>query len=775
MKEFISKKKSGILSIAVVILVLVAAVGVMAASGKIDLPGVSSVATNSGTNSAANESDDSANVTDSESLDGEAQAENNVVQLAAVSEQTDKYTSITDVTTDASGNIYAADATGKKLYKLNSSGSVLATYSASSQVNGVYVNGSNVYLLEGELAGLVTVLDTNLAKKAEIEVEHTPIDMVVSGTTGYVANRYSNSVSVINLSTNQVQSTIEINGREPDSLALANGKVYVACHLPDEGSTSDVIASNVVVINTSTNKATKTINMINGAGGVKGICASPDGKTVYVSHIIARYAYPTTQLDRGWINTNAVSIIDTANDTTKASVLLDEVELGAANPWGITVSTDGSKLVCALSGLDEVMVVDIAAMNNKITQVQNGNGVVSSVEKIADYLPFLDDCRERIALSGKGARAVYASGNNVYVGLYFDGTVDVVNLSNKSVKNLSFVSQPESDDVRMGEIIFSDATLCYQKWQSCLSCHPDARIDGYNWDNINDGLGNPKSARSMLYSHRTPPVMSTGIRADAETAVRAGMKYIQFNALEEKQMAYMDEYLKSLQPVQSPYLNRDGTLTESAQRGKELFESQGCVKCHPAPLYVDFKLHPTKATEDTVSWENRNMDTPTLVEVWRTGPWVFDGRFNSMEDTVRYYTEGKNLTDSQITDLANYVLSIGNEGEKYGVEQILVDTGNGTKLNTLIPGAKITQLTVRCQQAGAPDSANVTLTLKNASGKQIETVTKTLKDVTYNTAELIAFDTPISIPEDLTSGSTLTVSIADANGEALASDLVIEY
>lgn len=775
MKEFISKRKSEILSIAVVIIVLVAAVGVMAASGKIDLPGVSSVATNSGTNSAANESDDSANVTDSESLDGEAQAENNVVQLAAVSEQTDKYTSITDVTTDASGNIYAADATGKKLYKLNSSGSVLATYSASSQVNGVYVNGSNVYLLEGELAGLVTVLDTNLAKKAEIEVEHTPIDMVVSGTTGYVANRYSNSVSVINLSTNQVQSTIEINGREPDSLALANGKVYVACHLPDEGSTSDVIASNVVVINTSTNKATKTINMINGAGGVKGICASPDGKTVYVSHVIARYAYPTTQLDRGWINTNAVSIIDTANDTTKASVLLDEVELGAANPWGITVSTDGSKLVCALSGLDEVMVVDIAAMNNKITQVQNGNGVVSSVEKIADYLPFLDDCRERIALSGKGARAVYASGNNVYVGLYFDGTVDVVNLSNKSVKNLSFVSQPESDDVRMGEIIFSDATLCYQKWQSCLSCHPDARIDGYNWDNINDGLGNPKSARSMLYSHRTPPVMSTGIRADAETAVRAGMKYIQFNALEEKQMAYMDEYLKSLQPVQSPYLNRDGTLTESAQRGKELFESQGCVKCHPAPLYVDFKLHPTKATEDTVSWENRNMDTPTLVEVWRTGPWVFDGRFNSMEDTVRYYTEGKNLTDSQITDLANYLLSIGNEGEKYGVEQILVDTGNGTKLNTLIPGAKITQLTVRCQQAGAPDSANVTLTLKNASGKQIETVTKTLKDVTYNTAELIAFDTPISIPEDLTSGSTLTVSIADANGEALASDLVIEY
>lgn len=776
MKGKILKKKGGILSVVVVMLVFGVAISAMAVTGKIDLPGVSSMSTDTDNNSTVTESDSSENVADNISADGEIQTENSVVQLSAVSAQTDKYTSITDVTKDEGGNIYVADATGKKLYKLNSRGSVLATYSASSQVNGVYVNGSTVYLMEGELAGIVTVLDSaNLTKTAEIEVGHTPVSMVASGTTGYVANRYSNSVSVINLTTNTVQSTIEIDGRETDALALANGKVYVACHLPDDGSTSDVIAANVAVINTSTNKVTKTMKLTNGSGGVKDICASPDEKTVYVSHIIARYAYPTTQLDRGWINTNAFSIIDTSSDSLKTSVLLDEVELGAANPWGITVSADGSKLVCALSGLDEVMVVDIAAMNNKIKQVQNGRGVVDTLAEIPDYLPFLDDCRERVSLSGKGARAVYADGNTVYVGLYFDGTVDVVNLNNNSVTNLSFVSQPESDDVRMGEIIFSDATLCYQKWQSCLSCHPDARADGLNWDNLNDGLGNPKSARSMLYSHRTPPVMSTGIRANAEVAVRAGMKYIQFNALEEKQMAYMDEYLKSLQPVQSPYLNRDGTLTESAQRGKKLFESEGCVKCHPAPLYTDLKLHPSKATDDTVSWENREMDTPTLVEVWRTGPWVFDGRFNSMEDAVKYYTEGKNLTDSEITDLANYVLSIGDEGEQYGVEQVLVSSESGNIINALTPGGKITQLTVRCQQIGAPDSANVTLTLAKANGKEIKSVTKTVENVTYNSAELISFDTPISIPSDLANGSTLTVSIADANGKELASNLVIEY
>lgn len=775
MKRGPKNKLKVIISVMFVLTLFTVVVSAMISSGKINPSTNASVENSTDVSEKTSEKNDASSKTvkTSTSVDSEDEEEGVVAAATTVSS---RYTSINDVHVDSSGNIFATDGTGNKVYKLNSNGNILSTYAASSQVNGICVANSEVYLLEGGLAGKITVLDTgNLAKKKEIEVGHTPTSMVVNGTTGYVANRFSNSVSVINLSTGTVTTTIKIDGREPDALALANNKVYVACHLPDDPTTSDVMASNIVIINTSTNRVSKTMNMINGAGGVKDICASPDGKTVYVSHIIARYAYPTTQLDRGWINTNAVSIIDTTSDTTKASVLLDEVELGAANPWGITVSTDGSKLVCALSGLDEVMIVDIAAMNNKISKVQNGSGVVASVEDIPDYLPFLNDCRKRVLLSGKGARAVYANGNNVYVGLYFDGSVDVVNLDNDTVRNLSFVSQPESDDIRMGEIIFSDATLCYQKWQSCLSCHPDARVDGYNWDNINDGLGNPKSARSMLYSHRTPPVMSTGIRANAETAVRAGMKYIQFNALEEKQMAYMDEYLKSVQPEPSPYLNRDGTLTESATRGKALFESEGCVKCHPAPLYTDLKMHPTKATQDNSNWEYREMDTPTLVEVWRTAPWVFDGRFSTMEDTVRYYTEGKNLTNSQITDLTNYVMSIGAEGEQYGAEQVIVTHSGSDLINSLTPGGKITQLTVRRQTNEAPDTAKVTLTLTNANGKQINSVTKTINNVTFNIAKLITLDTPISIPTDLAGGSALTVSITDTNGNALASDLVIEY
>lgn len=680
----------------------------------------------------------------------------------------DAYTSVTDVV--VSGEvIYAADRTGKKAYKLDKNGEVLAVYEASSQVNAIVENGDVIYVLEGALQGQVTLLDRAMKKTSSIRVGHTPSAMVITGTKAYVANRFDNAVAVLDLEKGEVVSTIAIDGREAIDMALAGDKLYVACHLPEEGASSDVISANVLVINTKTDEVMKNISLVNGAGGVKGICASPDGERVYVSHIIARYAYPTTQLDRGWINTNGFSAIDTATDTATA-MLLDEVEEGASNPWGVAVSENGKYLVVALSGTDEAMVVDISKMNAKIRAVENGDGVVKSVDAIADYLPFLDDCRTRVDLSGKGARAVTVDKNTAYIGQYFTGDIATINLNTNGTGTISFVEQPRNDDRRAGEILFADANLCYQKWESCLSCHPDALADGLNWDNLNDGLGNPKSAKSLLYSHRTPPVMSTGIRANAEIAVRAGMKFIQFNVLEEEQMAKIDVYLKALQPVQSPYLNRDGTLTESAQRGKTLFEEKGCATCHPAPLYTDLKTHHSTLTDTATNWEKRDMDSPTLVEVWRTGPWGYDGRFATMEEAVAYYTKDLGLTEEEITDLSNFVMSIGDEGELYGVEQVFVKAGSEA-ISKLVPGGSVNKITVRRQKKDAKDTATVKVTLTDAKGETVKTETVTLEGVAFNTAKEITL-TGFEIPEE--AGSTLTVTVKDADGKEVATPYMLK-
>jgi mono/diheme cytochrome c family protein len=65
---------------------------------------------------------------------------------------------------------------------------------------------------------------------------------------------------------------------------------------------------------------------------------------------------------------------------------------------------------------------------------------------------------------------------------------------------------------------------------------------------MNDGIDNLKNTKSLLYSHRTPPAMVTGIRPDAEYAVRSGIRGILFSQVDEDQAKAMDAYLKSLTP-----------------------------------------------------------------------------------------------------------------------------------------------------------------------------------------------------------------------------------
>lgn len=98
---------------------------------------------------------------------------------------------------------------------------------------------------------------------------------------------------------------------------------------------------------------------------------------------------------------------------------------------------------------------------------------------------------------------------------------------------------------KLGERYFNDASHCFQGWQSCATCHPDGRVDGLNWDLLNDGMGNPKNTRTMFLSHRTSPVMTLGVRASAEVAVTAGFVHIQFLEPSGELAECVNAYLKT--------------------------------------------------------------------------------------------------------------------------------------------------------------------------------------------------------------------------------------
>jgi YVTN family beta-propeller protein len=530
---------------------------------------------------------------------------------------------------------------------------------------------SYLYVTCASPAGKVYIIELcNKNIVGSISVGHTPSSVVVNpnGKTLYVCNQFNNNVSVIGLAAKKVITRIPVL-REPVAAAITpNGKLlFVANFLPVGPADVDYTAAVVSAINTISNKTIANIQLPNGSSGLRGICVSPDGKHAYVTHILSRYQLPTTQLERGWMNTNALSIIDVTKQTLINTVLLDDIDLGAANPWGVTCSPNGKYICVTHAGTHEVSVIDRAALHEKLdkaTKGQMASDYLSSPDDVPNNLAFLVGLRRRLKLTGVGPRGLTIIGTKAYIAEYFTDTLGMVNISPENQAEATSIALGPKKPLttnRIGEILFNDASICFQHWQSCATCHPGSgRNDALNWDLLNDGMGNPKNTKSLLVSHKTPPAMITGIRDSTETAVRAGIKFILFAEQPEEIALSIDEYLKSLKPVPSPYLI-DGKLSQAAERGREIFEKAGCASCHPAPLFTDLKKYKVGTGKDIE--KNRDFDTPTLVEIWRTAPYLYDGRAVTIKEILTQHNiddmHGKtsSLTEEQINDLTEFVLS----------------------------------------------------------------------------------------------------------------------
>lgn len=429
--------------------------------------------------------------------------------------------------------------------------------------------------------------------------------------------------------------------------------------------TNIVVSCEVSVIDTeklqkSDISCVVNVKLPNGVINMRGVCVSPDGCYAYMTHQVARYQAPTSQVTRGWINTNGLTVLN-LQTLEQATVLLDDLAIGAANPWGLTCSEDGSHLLVTHSGVLDMSVINRDKLHQKI---ENYSG-----DDILMDLMFMRDIRQRLQIPSRwtdanGARSLVVVDGSVFLGLYFDESIAELSwLDGNQAKTRVYelVPRHELTSERRGEIFFFDAEKCLEKWQSCISCHPDARADGLNWDLLNDGIGNPKQGKSMLFSHVTTPCMVTGIRANAEMAVRAGVKYIEFGSRPEHEYVDMDNYLKALRPEVSPYLE-NGKLSRKAERGKRHFVDYGCAVCHNGPYFTDGKLHPVGTGIGIET--GRSFDTPTLIELWRTAPYLYDGRTDNMVDLILHHNssgvrgETNQMTVKEAEELAEYILSL---------------------------------------------------------------------------------------------------------------------
>lgn len=579
--------------------------------------------------------------------------------------------------------IFVACATANQVLRLDlDMRRVTSSFPMPGAPSGLAIspNGSTLYVTCASPESKVCVVDLFKARIVrQFEAGHTAMAPVLSpdGRTLFVCSRFNNEVRVIDLDGKRLPRRIPVE-REPVAEAITpDGRwLFVANLLPAGRADADNVAAAVSVIDAAEARVVKQIRLPNGGGSLNDIRVSPDGRYCAVTHSLSRFFLPADQVERGWMNASALTIIDVAKLEMLNTVLLDDLDRGAANPWGVAWSPDGANLVVTHAGTHEVSVIRFPALVEKLLKLpaslerpiagEYGRGARIRAD-VPNDLTFMSGIRTRLKLSeaDRGPRAIVMAGSTAYVANYFSDTVSRFDLRTAVVnaEPIPIGPKPQMSTARKGELYFHDATLCLQGWQSCSSCHPGGgRVDGLNWDLMNDGVGNPKNTKSLLWAHKTPPAMSLGVRGTADDAVRAGLEHILFSRQPEAVAAAIDEYLRSLQPVPSPFLAH-GRLCPAARRGKLVFQKAGCAACHPPGLFTDLHQYDV-GTRASFDGADDRFDTPTLVELWRTAPYLHDGSAATLRDVLTtpnpYDQHGKTsgLTGQETEDLVAYLLSL---------------------------------------------------------------------------------------------------------------------
>ncbi len=604
-----------------------------------------------------------------------------------------------------STSLVVSDATAGELVVLDpKAGTALRTVKLGGEPKGLAWSGAGKVMVAEYGAGTIAEVDAtagSVLRRIDVGPKPTDVALSADGTKMVVPDFALNQVLILETATGKTQAAVPV-APYPFAVAVSpTGDTAVVTHLLASGdATKPDAAASVTLVDTASGTVSASIKLPFGSSAVRGVRCSPDGKWAYVVHTLGRMNVPTTHLLRGWIYTDALSIIDLSNKTVYATMLLDRINEGAANPWGVEVSPDGKTLWVSASGAHQLLRLDLTLLHKLLAGpipselVKSGGKAPTATARsksgynkpLSDvWFDIASDPTKRSLLAddlgalygagvlqvirlapAQGPRGVAMSpdGKQLAVAIYFAGQVGILDTTSNQVgKFINVGTQPDETWARQGERLFHDASHSLQGWLSCVSCHPDGRSDGLDWDLLNDGAGNPHNSHTMLYSPNTPPVMSHGVRATAGVAITAGFKGIEFVQPDHAWEVAVGYYLNSL--TAEPYNKTGAQRSASAQRGESVFTKAACGDCHSGRYYTDLKPHDvgTKGARDLPA-DSAEFYTYTLADLWRTAPYLHDGSAPTLKDVLTTKNVGdkhgktSTLTSQEIDDLVQYLLEL---------------------------------------------------------------------------------------------------------------------
>lgn len=505
---------------------------------------------------------------------------------------------------------------------------------------------------------LVVFLDADTGKQlGQTEVFDEPYGVVSTsdGSSVYVTLDYPGRVVEINTKSMEVENEFSA-GQHLRGLAIS--------HDDQSLFTTEYYTALVRQIDAQNGK---TIDQWEGGSTdnlLRQITLHPSRDKAYLPHIRSRI---TVAHGAGSIFP-IVSVVDTkAGDGKRRKKIPMDSFQGArvtCNPWDTAITPDGKTFFVVFAGTDDMFVCNVID---------------------DDYRELTYRAKLNLGHNPRGVR-VAPDGETFYVYNALDFNIEAYDTQTlRRLATINVSENPLSEEILLGKRLFYTALqpMTSRLWISCASCHPDGQPDGKTWHNP-EGLRNTQSLAGMAWTH---PIHWSADRdevQDFEHTIRGplmqgkGLAPGRINASLEapnkglsQALDAMAAYSNTHKFTLSPHAKQG--LSPAAQRGRKLFFSKQtqCATCHSGPFLTD-SVPTGKIVRHDVGTAVDNpgekmgpaYDTPTLLGVYRTAPYLHHGKAQTLEEVLTIYNHDdqhgvtSQLSKQDIADLVEYLKAL---------------------------------------------------------------------------------------------------------------------
>jgi len=496
---------------------------------------------------------------------------------------------------------------------------------------------------------LVTIRGDNVLAIVDLQAQvlertvpicHMPYGVVTDGRRAFVSCFADDQIAVLALETDEVLYRLSVVDA-PAGLVIG-GDWLLSTHFYSGTVTAINITRTPIVVG--------TVNAEPDGNLASNIVLSPDGRKAYIPQTRTGLSLISLQFMQDWFPVVGVLDLATMTGDRNARLTVTSLDSAANMPFDVAFSEDGAVLYIVLAGNDTVLALDAQT------------GVLLA----------------RIPV-GANPRSVIVEGENVFVLNALDGTVSMIRSDEAySVHSIPVTELPLDPILLRGKVLFhqADAPLISDGTISCATCHFDGGMDARTWINFRSG---PRNTPALGGVAQMPPNNWAGDMNELHDTIEDQIRNVMFgdglilsgefdatisqvDAGRSDDLDALTAYVASLQPWPSPYLEADGTLSESAQRGMQLFlsGSPGCG-CHTPPLYTDFQQQDLAGAAFSMEVFGA-FDTPTLRGIWATAPYMHDGVAQTLEEVLTrtdpVHSVADDLTAEQLADLIAFLRSL---------------------------------------------------------------------------------------------------------------------